>query len=54
MSGRLQVLINLRSQTAGLRGVQRYTAEVFGRLADRVATVPAVARAEWELVPTSV
>ena len=39
VSGRLQVLINLRSQTAGLRGVQRYTAEVFGRLADRVATV---------------
>jgi glycosyltransferase involved in cell wall biosynthesis len=39
MSGRLQVLINLRSQSAGLRGVQRYTAEVFGRLADRVATV---------------
>jgi glycosyltransferase involved in cell wall biosynthesis len=39
MSGRLQVFINLRSQTAGLRGVQRYTAEVFGRLADRVATV---------------
>jgi glycosyltransferase involved in cell wall biosynthesis len=34
-----QVFINLRSQTAGLRGVQRYTAEVWRRLADRVATV---------------
>ncbi|MGA6973327.1 MAG: glycosyltransferase family 1 protein [Candidatus Binatus sp.] len=34
-----QVFINMRSQTAGLRGVQRYTAEVQRRLADRVMTV---------------
>ena len=34
-----QIFINLRSQSAGLRGVQRYTAEVWRRLADRVTTV---------------
>jgi glycosyltransferase involved in cell wall biosynthesis len=34
-----RVFINMRSQTAGLRGVQRYTAEVQRRLADRVLTV---------------
>jgi glycosyltransferase involved in cell wall biosynthesis len=34
-----QVFINMRSQTAGLRGVQRYTAEVQRRLADRVLSV---------------
>lgn len=39
MGARRQVFINLRSQSAGLRGVQRYTAEVWRRLADRVVTV---------------
>ena len=34
-----QVFLNMRSRTAGLRGVQRYTAEVQRRLADRVLTV---------------
>jgi glycosyltransferase involved in cell wall biosynthesis len=34
-----QVFINMRSQAAGLRGVQRYTAELRERLADRVVTV---------------
>ncbi len=33
------VFINMRSQTAGLRGVQRYTAEVKQRLSDRLTTV---------------
>ena len=39
MDANSQVFINMRSQTAGLRGVQRYTAEVQRRLADRVQTV---------------
>ena len=39
MDEKFQVLINLRSQSAGLRGVQRYTAEVQRRLADRVMPV---------------
>jgi glycosyltransferase involved in cell wall biosynthesis len=36
---KLPVYINLRSQSAGQRGVQRYTAEVQRRLADRVMPV---------------
>jgi glycosyltransferase involved in cell wall biosynthesis len=39
MDEKFQVFINLRSQSAGLRGVQRYTAEVQRRLADRVMPV---------------
>lgn len=38
-SANSQVFINMRSQTAGLHGVQRYTAELQQRLADRVITV---------------
>ena len=34
-----QVFANMRSQTAGLRGVQRYTAEVKRRLPDRIISV---------------
>src|SRR5438128_12430518 len=33
------VFINMRSQTAGLGGVQRYTAEVQRRLSDRITIV---------------
>jgi glycosyltransferase involved in cell wall biosynthesis len=39
MDEKFQVFINLRSQSAGLRGVQRYTAQVQRRLADRVTAV---------------
>jgi glycosyltransferase involved in cell wall biosynthesis len=34
-----EVFINMRAQTAGLRGVQRYTAEIQARLADRLISV---------------
>jgi glycosyltransferase involved in cell wall biosynthesis len=39
MDQKSQVFINLRSQSAGLRGIQRYTAQVRCRLADRVMPV---------------
>jgi glycosyltransferase involved in cell wall biosynthesis len=39
MEEKSPVFINLRSQSAGQRGVQRYTAEVQRRLADRVTPV---------------
>jgi glycosyltransferase involved in cell wall biosynthesis len=39
MDEKFQVFVNLRSQSAGLRGVQRYTAQVQRRLADRVMPV---------------
>ena len=39
MDEKSQVFVNLRSQSAGLRGVQRYTAQVQRRLADRVMPV---------------
>jgi glycosyltransferase involved in cell wall biosynthesis len=39
MSSNCEVFVNMRSQTAGLRGVQRYTAEVQRRLADRLMAV---------------
>ena len=39
MDANSHVFVNMRAQTAGLRGVQRYTAEIRGRLRDRVITV---------------
>lgn len=39
MGANRQVFINMRAQAAGLRGVQRYSAEVQARLKDRLITV---------------